>query len=106
MACKDGEADREIGIGRQEYIDAYVEILLAAEAADDSIAASDSARVILARRGLTEDDLLEFGRRYVDDPQYLAEAWSEIQERLRRPEERPDSADDREPGGNDGEVGR
>lgn len=85
-ACRDGEPRHETGIGRQEYVDTYVEILLAAELAEDSIEATESARAILARRGLTEDDLLEFGHRHADDPEYLAEVWSEIEERIRYPE--------------------
>ncbi len=85
-ACGDGEAERETGIGRQEYVDTYVEILLAAEAAEDSVAATESARAILARRGLTEHDLLEFARRYMDDPDYLVEVWREIEEQIRSPE--------------------
>ena len=85
-ACRDGEPQHETAISRQEYVDTYVEILLAAELAEDSIAATESARAILARRGLTEDDLLEFGRRHTDDPEYLAEVWSEIEERIRYPE--------------------
>ncbi|UCC82373.1 MAG: hypothetical protein JSW46_15510 [Gemmatimonadota bacterium] len=90
-ACRNGEDDQQIGIGRQEYVDTYVEILQAAEVAEDSVAATEAARAILARRGLTEDDLLEFGRRYSEDPEYLAEVWEEIEERLREPRQ-PDSA--------------
>lgn len=85
-ACGRGELDGGTGIDRQEYVDTYVEILLAAEIAEDSSAATESARAILARRGLTEDDLLEFGRRHADDPEYLAEVWLEIEERIRVPE--------------------
>lgn len=85
-ACPDGEPRHDTGISRQEYVDTYVEILLAAELAEDSIAATESVRAILARRGLTEDDLLEFGYRHTDDPEYLAEVWSEIEERIRYPE--------------------
>lgn len=85
-ACGSGESDQELGISREEYIETHVEILLAAEAAQDSVAATEAARAILARRGLTEDDLLEFGRRHREDPEYLAEVWSEIEERIRYPE--------------------
>jgi hypothetical protein len=85
-ACRNGEDDQQIGIGRQEYVDTYIEILLAAELAEDSFAATEAARAILARRGLTEDDLLEFGRRHREDAEYLAEVWSEIEERIRYPE--------------------
>lgn len=93
-ACGDGAADGQPGISRQEYIDTYVEILLAADVAEDSVAATEAARAILARRGLTEGDLLEFGHRYREDPEYLAEVWSEIEERLKEPQKR-DSAPER-----------
>ncbi len=85
-ACDSGEGEQEIGIGREEYVETYIEILLAAEVAEDSLAATEAARAILARRGLTEDDLLEFGRRHREDPEYLAEVWSEIEEGIRYPE--------------------
>ncbi|MGD2216384.1 MAG: hypothetical protein PVJ64_06495 [Gemmatimonadales bacterium] len=90
--CGNDEAEPHTGISRQEYVETYVEILLAAELAEDSVAATEAAREILARRGLTEDDLLEFGRRHTDDPGYLAEVWTEIEERIREPE-RPDSTE-------------
>ncbi|NIN70849.1 MAG: hypothetical protein GTO46_02715 [Gemmatimonadetes bacterium] len=96
VACGRGAGDQDVGISRQEYVETYIEILQAAEVAEDSVAATEAARAILARRGLTEDDLLEFGRRHSEDPEYLAELWEEIEERIRDPE-RPDSA--REQGG-------
>ncbi|NIS00632.1 MAG: hypothetical protein GWN99_06085 [Gemmatimonadetes bacterium] len=81
-----GCPDREPGpISREEYIDAYVRILRAAEAAPDTAAASDSARRILAERGLTEDDLMEFAESYVEDPTELARIWEKIEERLKQP---------------------
>ncbi|UCC73133.1 MAG: hypothetical protein JSV86_00785 [Gemmatimonadota bacterium] len=97
--CKD-EAREETGISREDYIETYLEILLAAEAAADSFAATDSALAVLARRGLTEQDLLDFARRYRDDPGYLADIWQEIEERLEpeeTPEERPTPEERRTP---------
>lgn len=89
QACR--PATEQTRIGREEYIAIYVEILRAADAAPDSLAASDSARAILARRGVGEGDLLEFARHYAEDPEYLADVWLEIETRLRNPE-RQDSA--------------
>lgn len=69
-----------------DYVDVYVELLEAADAAPDSFAAADSARRILAARDLTQDDLLGFARRHTDDPRVLADAWRRIYERLTAPE--------------------
>ncbi len=96
-AC-DGD-DGQAAITREDYILTYVEILLAADQAPDSFAASDSARAILARRGLTEEDLLGYARQYAEDPSHLALAWQEIHDRIRNPE------DFEEDTTGDGEVG-
>ena len=85
-ACADGEPGAGTELSRQEYVDTYVEILLAADLAEDSVAASDSARAILARRGLTEYDLLDFAQNLDEDPEQLAEIWQEIENRIRHPE--------------------
>jgi hypothetical protein len=89
QACRPGTEGTRVT--REEYIDIYVEILRAAEAAPDSLAASDSARAILARREVSEDDLLDFARQHAEDPEYLANVWLEIETRLRNPEKQ-DSA--------------
>lgn len=72
-------------IDRETYIETYVQILRAAAAAPDSSAATDSALSILARRQLTEDRLTAFAIRHANDPSYLADAWGEIERRLREP---------------------
>ncbi len=75
-------------ISREEYIETYVEILLAADEEPDSIAASKRAQEILDRRGITQEELLGYAEHYVDDPEHLAEVWMEIETRLRYPEGR------------------
>ena len=87
-ACR---SEVKTAMSREDYVQLYVEILLAADAALDSVAASDSARAILARHEYSEDDLLDFARAHADDPGYLANVWLEIETRLRNPAT-PDSA--------------
>ncbi len=82
------------GMSRDEYIDAYVRILRAADAAPDSTAASDSALRILTELGHSEEDLLGFANRYASDPQTLADIWTEIEERLKSPPEEEASEDE------------
>jgi len=92
--CTSEESGR---LTREEYIEVFVEILLAAEETRDSVAATYATLAILERRGLTEEDLLEFANRYVDDAQGLADIWAEIEERLRAPVEEEEPEED--PGG-------
>ncbi len=92
--CKSEESGR---LSREEYIEVFVEILLAAEETRDSVAATYATLAILEKHGLTEDDLIEFANRYVDDAQGLADIWAEIEERLRAPVEEEEPEGD--PGG-------
>ncbi len=87
VAC--GSEGTQPGLTRENYIDTYVELLRAAAAAPDTIAAADSATAVLQRRDVTEEELLDFVRRRAADPQYLAAVWLEIESRLRAP---PDTA--------------
>jgi hypothetical protein len=93
-ACSSEERGR---LTREEYIEVFVEILLTAEESRDSVAATYATLAILERRGLTEEDLIEFANRYVDDAQALADIWAEIEERLRAPVEPQEPEED--PGG-------
>ena len=84
-ACRQESAPAD-PITREDYIDLYVEILRVADESPDSVTASERALGILTQRGVSEDDLLAFARNHMDDPEYLVEVWSEIEERLRNPE--------------------
>ncbi len=81
-ACGSGSGP---GLSREQYVDLYVDILRARDAAPDSIAALDSARAVLERHGVTEDDLQGFSDSYVDNPGALSLIWLEIENRLRFP---------------------
>ena len=83
-ACKD--TINPPPFGREQYIEIYVEILRAADEEADSIAASKRAEEILARHGVTQEELLAYAEHYIDEPEHLAEVWLEIETRLRNPE--------------------
>ena len=83
-------------ISREQYIDTYVEILLAADEEPDSVAASERAKEILERRGITQEELMAYAEHYIDDPEHLAEVWMEIETRLRYPEGRDTTTADEE----------
>ena len=94
-ACRN-ESKPADTISREDYIDLYVEILRVADESPDSVTASERALAILTQRGVSEDDLLAFARNHMNDPEYLVELWSEIEERLRNPVP-ADSAETEEP---------
>ncbi len=83
-ACRN-ESKPADTLSREDYIDLYVEILRVADESPDSLTASERALAILTQRGVSEDDLLAFARNHMNDPEYLVELWSEIEERLRNP---------------------
>lgn len=90
--CRD--SSDSTAMSRESYIDLYVEILQAADSAEDTLAAFRRAHEILAEHGFSQDDLDAFAKRYAGDPDYLAAVWGEIEQRLRNPSGQDDDADD------------
>lgn len=89
--CRDAG---ESGVmSRERYIALYVEILRAADSAEDTLAAFRRASEILAEHGFSHDDLDAFTTRHASDPEYLAEVWEEIEQRLRAPPGQDEEAD-------------
>lgn len=86
------ESPPTTALTREEYIEVYIEILRAASEEQDSAAATERAREIIASRGYAPADLAEFARRHAEDPGYLAEVWAEIEMRLRQ-QELPDTTE-------------
>lgn len=70
-------------VDREEYIELYVELLRVSAAAEDSAEAARLRGQVLTRAGRTPEDLSAFVGRHADDPDYLADVWSEIERRLR-----------------------
>lgn len=75
VAC---EAGGDEGVDRDTFVAAYADLR---RAAGDSLdeAARDS---ILARHGVTADELRAFVERHSDDPATLAETWREVMDSL------------------------
>lgn len=82
-ACgPDGEAPETPGtVERELFVAAYVDLreaaLLHGGALPDSLRAA-----VLARHGVTGDDLLRFAEIHGDEVRYMDEVWSEIEARL------------------------
>jgi len=69
-------------IERQTFIDTYVELRLAAVQAPDFRVPPSERDQILARHGVSAEDLLRFADAYGRDLEFMNEVWSEIEARF------------------------
>jgi hypothetical protein len=84
-ACGAPDADT---IDREVFIEAYVELRLAALDSEDFEVAPDQRAEILARHGVDQEGLLRFADVHGRDVDFMNEVWSEVERRLE--ERRPD----------------
>ncbi|MDX1493464.1 MAG: hypothetical protein R3253_05370 [Longimicrobiales bacterium] len=71
-------------IERETFIQAYVELRVAALDTDSSRIADADRERILNDFGITGDDLLDFVRVHASDLDYMREVWNEVELRLDR----------------------
>ena len=69
-------------IERQTFVDTYVDLRLAAIQAPDFRVPSGERDQILARHGVSAEDLLRFAEAYGRDLELMNEVWSEIEARF------------------------
>lgn len=82
VAC--GSSTPEGVIDRETFIQAYVDLRVAALDTDSSrLAAADRER-ILDDLGITGEDLLDFVRAHAAELEYMREVWNEVELRLDR----------------------
>jgi len=74
-------------IDRDAFVAAYVDLRIAALEADSSVISEAGRAEVLARHGITADDLLEFAELHGRDVEFMREVWNEVELRLdqRRP---------------------
>jgi hypothetical protein len=83
-ACGGGED----AIDREVFIEAYVELRLAALESEDFEVATDQRAEILSRHGVDQDALLRFADVHGRDLDFMNEVWTEVERRIE--ERRPD----------------
>lgn len=90
VACSGGPTEN--AIDREVFIATYVDLRISA-LETDSVRLGDAERTeILARHGVTEDELVAFTQAHADRLEFMREVWNEIEVRM-----------DREPGDNEAE---
>jgi hypothetical protein len=77
-----GESDPAGVIDRETFIATWVDLRTAALRTGDPLPEGERTRV-LQERGVTEDELLGFAEAHGDDPRFMAEVWTEIENRMR-----------------------
>ncbi|MBT8487870.1 MAG: hypothetical protein KJO65_03475 [Gemmatimonadetes bacterium] len=71
-------------IEEETFVETYVELRIAALDTDSSRIADADRQAILAERGVTEDDLLEFVRVHSTNLEYMRDVWNEVELRMDR----------------------
>lgn len=71
-------------IEEETFVEAYVELRIAALDTDSSRIAAADREAILAAKGITEEDLLEFVRAHSANLEYMREVWNEVELRMDR----------------------
>ncbi|MDX1647784.1 MAG: hypothetical protein R3304_11625 [Longimicrobiales bacterium] len=100
-AC--GSSTPDDVIDRETFIDAYVELRVAALDTDSQRVAAADREAILQRLGVTEDDLLRFAEVHGGELEYMREVWNEVELRLDQPSDPTPAENGEEPEGADAE---
>ena len=74
---------------RQVFVDTYVDLRTAALANPGGQIRPEQRDSVLARHGVTEDDLVNFAEVHGRNVEYMAEVWGEVENRLMPPETPP-----------------
>lgn len=87
VACAEPTPPGGDPIEREVFIEAYVELRLAALGADDFVVPTQERDEILARHGIDQQRLLRFAEVHGEDVELMNEVWAEVERRLedRRP---------------------
>ncbi len=72
-------------IDRETFVDAYVELRVAALDTDSQRVAASDRDAILDRIGITDDDLLRFVEFHGGDLEFMRDVWNDVELRLDRP---------------------
>lgn len=90
-------------IDRETFVDAYVELRIAALDTDSQRVAASDRDAILDRIGITDDDLLRFVEFHGGDLEFMRDVWNDVELRLDRPPQ-PTPAEDADGSDGSGEV--
>ena len=79
-ACDPG-TDESL-VPRADFVDAYVDLRVSALRREDRTLTDSARAAVLARHGVTEDQLLEFASAHGGDLEFMRDLWNEVEARL------------------------
>jgi hypothetical protein len=80
-ACEGGVPDT---IDREVFVDTYVALRIAALDADSAKLSETDRAEILARHGVTEQDLLDFADTHAVELDFMRDVWNDVELRMDR----------------------
>jgi hypothetical protein len=94
-ACAPGPAQAGGTIDREIFIETYVDLRVAALGSETGTLGDDARAEVLARHGVTAEDLLYFADVHGRDVELMRDVWNEVEVRLDalRPESTPSAPD-------------
>lgn len=87
VAAACGPSTPEGVIDRETFIEAYVELRVAALSTDTARIAASDREAVLDEMGITEDDLIEFVEVHATDLEFMRDVWNEVELRMDSPVE-------------------
>jgi hypothetical protein len=91
LACGGPSVDT---IDRDAFIATYVDLRVAALDTDSARIASADREAILARHGVTEDDLTTFAEVHAENVEFMRDVWTDVEAAMDR---EPPGSDDSDP---------
>lgn len=81
-ACGNASPEERTLMPRETFIDTYVELRVAALRSADAVLADSARAQILARYGVSEDELIEFATLRGPELDFMRDLWNEIEMRM------------------------
>lgn len=82
LAACGGGADPETAIDRETFVETYLDLRAPVLVGTRERITPAEREAVLARHGVTEEQLLEFAEVHGADPGYMDDVWTEIESRL------------------------
>lgn len=80
--CDDRPSDRDLAVSRARFVDTYVDLRVEALRAESETLTDSARATVLARHGVTQEELLDFAEAMGGDLDYMRDIWNEIETRL------------------------
>lgn len=86
-ACTTAPAEETIG--RDAFVQAYVDLRISALDTSDQVMTDSLRALVLARHGVTAEDLLRFAEVHARDLEFMRDVWNDVEAQMdaRRPTE-------------------